>query len=87
MADLHSINAQDTAKRHIFEWSTSIGEVHGLLDTYHDLLLYSASWGLEDEEQGRRAQERIFALLTAIKPQLDRLASISDEMLDLGDTI
>lgn len=81
MAGVNSINTQSSQPRDLCTLSTVVEEAQGLISIYYDLLLESACWGLDDRQEAAKAQERILALLAAIKPQIDRLESIPIELL------
>lgn len=67
--------------------STTVEEAHALLEAYVDMIRPEIDFSLDDAEEAGVAVTRIYALLAAIKPQLDRLKHIPEALMALGRDI
>lgn len=64
--------------------STEVEEATYLLKNYCQLANEAAMFQCNDAEQSAQAQAHIYALLTAMKPQIERLGKVPEALMALS---
>ncbi|MBK8762096.1 MAG: hypothetical protein IPM03_17080 [Sulfuritalea sp.] len=81
MADINCNHSAELIRSDIFDAATEVEEVSCLLNSYSDLLLKANEFLIDDPQSCKRANLQIYALLEAVRPQLDRLKAIPDRLI------
>lgn len=77
-----SVNKQAVAPD-VWDSITAVEEVSCLLNSYTELLFKANHFLPNDPADCLRANAQIYALLTAVRTQLDRLKSIPDALMQV----
>lgn len=82
MAGINISTDAPAGKPDLFAISTTVEEVGNLLKSYTQLMFNANQPTVSDPEQVARACDQIYALLTAVNAQLDRLQGVPDALMN-----
>lgn len=82
MAQINISTEAPAGKFDLSEISRTVEDVTFLLKNYTELLFEAGQFAVDDHAQATRGANQIYALLTAVRTQLDKLEEVPDALMN-----
>ncbi len=80
MAEINISTEAAAGNPGLFELTVTVEDITFLLKSYTELLFDAGQFDVSDAENATRGANQIYALLTAVRTQVDHLEKVSDAL-------